>query len=261
MKNNPIGVLDSGIGGLSVFLEIKKLLPNEPIMYVCDSKNVPYSTKSDEEILKLASELVKFLLQQKCKLIIVACNTITVSAIDKLRNKFTNISIIGTVPVVKTAAERTKTGKIGIFSTKKTAKSQYQKNLIEKFAAKLEVLDIGSDQIASRIEKGQFGSEFGNILKYELAPFVNSKIDVLALGCTHYPLVRGEIQKVLGSKIQVIDSGEAVARQAKRILENNNLFYEGSAVVYTFYTSGSKKTFAFWQNKLKLGGEIYGYAI
>lgn len=237
MNDSPIGVLDSGLGGLSIAREIKKILPDENIAYFGDSANIPYSTKSDKEILELSREIMKLLLNKNAKVIVVACNTITVVALKNLRKEFSSIPLIGTVPVIKTAANLTKNGRIGIFSTKKTSQSQYQKSLINKFAKTLNVLNLGSDEIVPLIEKGE---NTENILKKELNPFKKFGVDVLALGCTHFPLVKPTIDEVMGPKVVVIDSGAAVAKQVKKVLEKNNDL-SSSPNEDVFYTTGNSR--------------------
>lgn len=240
--NRPIGVLDSGVGGLTVWKEIVKELPNESTIYIADSKNVPYGPKTAGEIHKLARKLVQFLLKNKVKLIVVACNTITVTSLSKLRKEFPQIPIVGTVPVVKTAAEKTKKRKIGILSTVRTAESRYQKDLIEKFAKDLEVLNIGTDKLVPLIEKGDHVKMIQIILQQELKPFVDAKVDVLALGCTHFPLIKNEIQKIIGSNVLILDSGAAITRQVRRVLTNNDIL-SNSVSNHKFFTTGDKSLF------------------
>ena len=134
MSSDSIGVIDSGLGGLSIWRQIVKKLPKESTIYLADSKNCPYGSNSSEEIYQLSKKLVTFLVQKKVKLIVLACNTITVSCLDKLRKEFPKTPIIGTVPVIKTASEITKNNKIGVLSTARTARSKYQKKLIKTFA-------------------------------------------------------------------------------------------------------------------------------
>lgn len=236
--NKSIGILDSGVGGLTVWSEIVKKLPNESTIYIADSKNVPYGTKTPEEIHRLSRKLVQFLLGKDIKLIVVACNTITVTCLDKLRVEFPQVPIVGTIPVVKTAAERTKKRKIGILSTVRTTKSAYQKKLIDKFARNLEVISIGTDKLVPLIEKGE---NVDSILTEILKPF--NKVDVLALGCTHFPLIRDKIKKILGPKVLILDSGPAIARQVRRVLEQNKAMSNSKDRRHYFYTTGSEKLY------------------
>src|SRR5256885_11305863 len=239
MNNYPIGILDSGVGGLSVYQEIVKLLPRESITYIADSKNAPYGEKSSEEIYQLAKRLIDFLLQKKVKLIVIACNTITVMCLNKLRQDYPNIPIIGTVPVIKTAVGVTRNKRVGILSTTRTAQSQYQKNLIRTFAKDCSITNIGTDELVPFIEKGEMTSEkLDYVLRNVLAVFQKEQIDTLALGCTHFPFLRKQIQTLLGEQVTLLDSGGAIARQVKRVLEHNNALSDKEKVDYTLFTTG-----------------------
>lgn len=238
MNNRPIGVLDSGVGGLTAWKEITKLLPKESTIYIADSKNVPYGNKTASQIHKLSRKLAQFLLENDVKLIVVACNAITVTCLDKLRKEFPQVPIVGTVPVVKTAGEKTKSGKIGILSTVRTAGSSYQKRLIKKFAQNLGVLNIGTDKLVPLIEKGE---DVNPVLAEILEPF--KKVDVLALGCTHFPLIKDKIKKILGPKILILDSGPAIARQVRRVLVRNKLLSNGKKATHHFYTTANQKLY------------------
>ncbi len=247
----PIGIVDSGVGGLSVWKEVVKELPHESTLYIADSQNIPYGTKSPQEIYSLAKRLVIFLLQRNVKLIIVACNTITVSSLDRLRNDYPMIPIIGTVPVVKTAAEKTRNMRIGILSTVRTAESSYQKQLIQKFAQKCTVINIGTDKLVPLIEDGQtYGKEVNHILRDVLIPFIQNDVDTLALGCTHYPFMAMEIQHILGEQVVLLEPSSAIARHARRVLASNNQLVEAEQAQHAFSTSGSVETFSTVAKKL-----------
>ncbi len=244
MKKKPIGVIDSGVGGLSVWKEIVALLPHESTLYLGDSKYVPYGTRTKEEILRLSRRLVKHLLAQDVKIIVIACNTITVSALEELRNEFPRVPLIGTVPVVKRAVEVSKNGRIGILSTIATANSKYQKNLIKEHAQNYTVINKGTDALVPLVEKGDIkGDMISNALRKDLENFMAEDIDVLALGCTHFPFVEKEMKKILGKQVTLLNSGSAIARQVYRVLEHNNIVSTGVAE-HIFYTTGDQKTFA-----------------
>lgn len=247
MNNRSIGILDSGIGGITIWKEVAKELPKESTIYIADSKNVPYGVKTPKEIHKLARKLVHFLLKRDVKLIVIACNTITVSCLDKLRREFPQVPIVGTVPVVKTASEKTRNKKIGILSTVGTAKSAYQKKLIEKFAKDLKVLNIGTDKLVPLIEKGE---DVDLVLPKVLKPF--KEVDVLALGCTHFPLVKNKIQKILGSNVLILDSGPAIARQVRRVLIHNDILSNSKRAKHYFYTTGDGKLYNIKTEKVRL---------
>lgn len=224
MQNNsfPIGIFDSGVGGTSIWKEITTLLPYESTVYLSDSKNAPYGEKTKQEILDLSVKNTELLLQKNCKLIVVACNTATTNAIKELRKKY-NVPFIGIEPAIKPAALQTKTKTIGILATKGTLNSELfektsgtiNKNIICK-----EVIGTG---LVELIENGKLHSdEMTDLLKHYVLPLKN-KIDCLVLGCTHYPYLIPQIQKIVGNSIKIIDSGQAVARQTKSILEKFSL--------------------------------------
>jgi glutamate racemase len=239
MTNKPIGIIDSGIGGLSVYREIVSLLPNEPVVYIGDNAQAPYGVLSEEDIYERSVELVSVLLEKDVKLIVVACNTITVCCIDKLRKTFPHVPMIGTVPVVKTAAAVTRNNKIGILSTTRTADSAYQKDLINKFASDKTVFNLGTDELVPLIEQGiPEGKQLEEILQRVLSELQTDHIDTLVLGCTHYPFITNEIQKVLGDGVQILDSGAAIARQVRRVLDENNALAEEHPPRHSFYTTG-----------------------
>lgn len=251
MNTRPIGVLDSGVGGLSIWKEIIKELSHESTIYIADSLNCPYGEKSEEEIYDLSKSLVKFLIDKKAKLIVIVCNTITVFCIDKLRFDFPQIPIVGTVPAIKTAAEISKNKKIGILSTKATASSKYQKDLINKFAGHCEVINLGDSLLVPLVEKGDVDSEKTRIvLKKTLKKFKLSKVDTIALGCSHFPFLKKEIEKIMGDKVKILDSGAAIARQVKRVLTNNNHLSLSNNPSHTFYTTGDAEEFTIVSKKL-----------
>lgn len=239
MNNNPIGILDSGVGGLTVLHAIIQELPHESIVYIGDSKNTPYGAKSEEEIYLLAKKLIEFLITKKVKLIVIACNTITVSCLERLRIDYPALPIIGTVPVVKMAAVNSHNKRIGILSTTRTAQSDYQRHLIEEFAKGCTVFNQGTDELVPLIEQGrQESEEMKTILRKVLAPFSKEHIDTLALGCTHFPLVKKHMQSILGKDVQLLDSGGAIARQVRRVLEHNKALSIEQEAKITIYTTG-----------------------
>jgi len=225
MKNNlfPIGIFDSGVGGTSIWKEIVQLLPLENTIYLSDSKNAPYGQKSKEEIIALSIKNTEFLLTQNCKLIVVACNTATTNAITYLRKKY-DVPFIGIEPAIKPASLKTKTNTIGILATKGTLNSALFEKTSKKIAKEITVLEQVGEGLVELIESGKLNSkEMTLLLEKYLHPMLKQHIDCLVLGCTHYPYLIPQIQKITKNKIQIIDSGEAVARQTKSVLAKNNL--------------------------------------
>ncbi|WP_163408747.1 glutamate racemase [Flavobacterium ajazii] len=216
-NNNPIGVFDSGIGGTSIWNAIHELLPNEKTIYLADSKNAPYGQKSKDEIVALSKKNVDFLIENNCKLIVVACNTATTNAIRELRTDY-DIPFIGIEPAIKPAAHNSKTQVIGILATKGTLNSELFNKTAEMFQDTKIIEQVGYG-LVQLIEDGNLNSpEMTQLLESYLQPMIEANIDYLVLGCSHYPYLIPQIKKILPEHIQIIDSGEAVARQTKNIL-------------------------------------------
>ncbi len=236
-NNNPIGLFDSGIGGSSIWKEIHQLLPNENTIYLADSKNAPYGQKTKEEIIHLSCKNTEFLLEQNCKLIVVACNTATTNAIKELRAKY-KVPFIGIEPAIKPAALHSKTQKIGILATKGTLNSELFYKNVEQFKD-IQIIEQIGYGLVELIENGQINSkEMNELLQKYLSPMVQSNIDYLVLGCSHYPYLIPQIKKILPQNITIIDSGEAVAIQTKKILQETVGFRENSSPSNSiFYTN------------------------
>jgi glutamate racemase len=219
----PIGIFDSGVGGTSIWKEIVTLLPNENTIYLADSKNAPYGEKSKDEIIELSIKNTKFLLNQNCKIIVVACNTATTNAIKTLRQKY-DIPFIGIEPAIKPAALSTKTNVVGILATKGTLNSELFESTSSLFKEKITIIETIGKGLVDLIENGEINSpEMSKLLATYLQPMLEQNVDCLVLGCTHYPYLIPQIRKIVGNKMQIIDSGLAVAKQTKAILEKNNL--------------------------------------
>ncbi|MBC7525208.1 MAG: glutamate racemase [Flavobacterium sp.] len=237
-NSNPIGLFDSGVGGTSIWNEIYHLLPNEDYIYLADSKNAPYGEKTREEIIYLSSKNTELLLELNCKLIVVACNTATTNAIKELRAKY-KVPFVGIEPAIKPAALHSKTQKIGILATKGTLNSELFYKNVEKFQDIVILEQIGYG-LVELIESGKSESNEMNVLlqKY-LTPMIEANIDYLVLGCSHYPYLIPQIKKILPSHIQIIDSGEAVAKQTKTLLANNIGFNAKSSIGNVIFYSNS----------------------
>lgn len=238
----PIGLFDSGIGGTSIWKEVVKLLPNENTIYLADSKNAPYGEKPSEEIIALSVKNTEFLLSKGCKLIIVACNTATTNAIDYLRKNYT-IPFIGIEPAIKPAALLSKTGAIGILATKGTLSSKLFEKTTKEYTKNMTTIEQDGEGLVPLIEEGKLNSpEINELLLTYLKPMLNFNIDHLVLGCTHYPYLIPQIKKILGENITIIDSGEAVAKQTKAILEKHNLLStKTNKSRHQFYTNAETK--------------------
>ncbi len=235
-NSNPIGLFDSGIGGTSIWSAIHDLLPNEDTIYLADSKNAPYGQKSKEEIIALSIKNTEFLLNQNAKIIVVACNTATTNAIKELRAKY-DVPFIGIEPAIKPAALNSQKHVIGILATQGTLNSELFHQTAEKFHDTKIIEQIGHG-LVSLIEKGEMNSsEMNSLLHQYLEPMIDANIDYLVLGCSHYPYLIPQIKKILPKEIEIIDSGEAVARQTKSVLLErnalNNEKHKGKSIFYS----------------------------
>jgi glutamate racemase len=254
-NTNSIGLFDSGVGGTSIWKEIQQLLPNEDTIYLADSKNAPYGKRSQEEIIQLCYKNTDFLLEQNCKMIVVACNTATTNAIKELRAKYT-IPIVGIEPAIKPAAKLSKTQTIGILATKGTLNSELFNRQVESFT-EIKIIEQIGHGLVELIEKNQIDTlEMNNLLKSYLEPMIASNIDYLVLGCSHYPYLIPAIKKIIPKHIKIIDSGEAVAKQTQAILEKNNLANNSNKKgMALFYTNGDvqvlQKILGFTENVFK----------
>jgi glutamate racemase len=223
MDTNPIGIFDSGVGGTSIWKEIHRLLPNENTIYLADSANAPYGTKGKETIINLSIKNTDYLINNHCKLIVVACNTATTNAISLLRKKY-DIPFIGIEPAIKPAALNSKTKAIGILATKGTLASELFNNTASLYASGLKVIEQVGEGLVELIEMGKVDSlETKALLESYLKPMLEADIDYLVLGCSHYPYLMPLLLELLPNHVKIIDSGEAVARQTKNVLESKHL--------------------------------------
>lgn len=223
-NNRPIGVFDSGVGGLSVLKELKHLLPHENFVFLADQLYVPYGEKSKKELVKLVYKIADYLKNQhKVKMMVVACNTATCNAIEELRKKYP-FPIVGTVPAIKLAAKKTRTGTIAVISTPSTSRSKALKDLVKDNCQNLSVLNIGCKDLEDEVEKGELHSSKVNslLLKY-LKEVKGSKVDCLVLGCTHYPFLKEFIKKIIGPGVELIDGNKGIAKRTRSLLMANFL--------------------------------------
>jgi glutamate racemase len=238
MSTNPIGIFDSGIGGTSIWKEINILLPHENTIYLADS--APYGTKGKEAIIRLSIKNTEYLINKGCKLIVVACNTATTNAINQLRKNY-QIPFIGIEPAIKPAALNSKTKAVGILATKGTLSSELFYTTTNLYAHGLTVVEQVGEGLVELIEMGKIDSEeLKTLLKTYLKPMLDANIDYLVLGCTHYPYLMPFLLELLPKHIKIIDSGEAVARQTKAVLEKNNLLNTTpNNIKNQFFTNGN----------------------
>lgn len=241
MHNNqqPIGIFDSGVGGLSVWRQLVKALPTESVIYYADSKNCPYGPKSKDEIISLSSKIVHFLIEKKCKIVIVACNTATAAAIDFLRSNY-HIPFIGMEPAVKPAALNSKTKSIAVLATEGTFNGKLYIETSQKYASDVQLNILVGDQLVHIVEKGLVNEQSTKEhLKNMVIPLIKKNIDHLVLGCTHYPFLTEVLKDVLPENVQIIDPAPAVIKQTQRVLKQYNLLTNKRIKpFYEFFSSG-----------------------
>ena len=255
MNNNPIGIFDSGVGGLSVWKELIKELPNESIIYYADSANCPYGNKSQEDIIALSQRIVDFFIEQNVKLIVVACNTATAAAIDYLRKTY-SLSFVGMEPAIKPAAQNTKNGIVGILATEGTFGGRLFLETSQKWASNVEVVIQVGEGFVELVENGDFTSDLANkTVSDAVQPLIDKGIDHLVLACTHYPFLCENIKAVSKNKqLEIINPAPAVALQVKSILEKENLESNTTGKpIYNFYSSGNLKILKLLVNKIYSG--------
>ena len=245
MSSKPIGIFDSGVGGLSIWNEIHQLLPMESTLYLSDSKNAPYGPKGKDAIITLSIKNTEWLINKGCKLVVVACNTATTNAIDTLRNTY-DIPFIGIEPAIKPAALQSTSKAIGILATKGTLSSQLFHKTSELYSSDLLVVEQEGNGIVELIENGNLHTkEMKRLLQSYLKPMLAANIDYLVLGCTHYHFLTPILEQLIPANVKIIDSGKAVALQTKSILETKALLNtEISGGRQKFYTNGEKKIIA-----------------
>lgn len=235
----PVGVFDSGLGGLSVLAEIRRLLPNESLLYVADSAYVPYGEKTTEEIIERSLLLSGFLLDRGAKALVVACNTATAAAIQLLRERWPNLIVVGMEPAVKPAATQSRSGKIGVLATTGTLRSAKFAALLERYSSQVRVFTQPCPGLVERIEAGELHSPATReLLAGYVQPLLDAGCDSLILGCTHYPFIRPLLRELVGEQIAIIDTGAAVARRLQSLLAADELLAESPGKQDRIYTTG-----------------------
>ncbi|TAE15907.1 MAG: glutamate racemase [Bacteroidetes bacterium] len=242
MSTQPIGVFDSGLGGLSVWKEIRQVLPHESMLYYADSANCPYGTRSAEEITALSETIVQRLLAQGAKAIIVACNTATSASIAYLREHY-NVPFIGMEPAIKPAAHNTKTGNIGVLATQGTLEGEKFHDTRQRFASHVHVFTQVGYGLVEAVENQTMQSpETNRLLQKYLGYMLANNVDQIVLGCTHYPFLLPQMQAIVGEKASFINPAVAVARHAKTVLTLQGLLNESKdSPTYQFETSGNQE--------------------
>jgi len=244
---DPIGIFDSGVGGLSVLKAIRQQIPAQPVIYLADQVHVPYGARSLEEVRSFSEEITRYLLSQGACLIVVACNTASAASLHYLRQTFPQVPFVGMEPAVKPAAELTQSGVVGVLATPATFQGELYASVVERFANAILLLQDTCPGLVKEIELGHLTTpQTRGILKRALQPMLAQGIDTVVLGCTHYPFVIPMIQEIVGARVRVIDPAPAVARQASRLLQGKGLGASpnGEFGSIRFLTSGNPAALA-----------------
>lgn len=246
MAQRPIGVFDSGVGGLSILRHLRRLLPFEPLIYFADQAHVPYGPRPLPEVRHFSQRIAHFLIDQDAKLIVVACNTASAAALDHLRASYPQVPFVGMEPAVKPAAEATASGSIGVLATPATFQGELFASVVARFAKGVEVHQNTAPGLVERIERGDLNSPTTRELVAEaLDPLLAARIDTLVLGCTHYPFIIPLLEELAGPSVRVIDPSPAVARQAHRLLKEHKLAAPGGRPGrVTYLTTGQRQQLA-----------------
>ncbi len=246
MNSQPIGVLDSGVGGLSILREIRRLLPAESVLFFADQAHVPYGSRPLGEVRAFTEGIARFLLSQGAKLVVVACNTASAAALRHLRNAFPECPFVGMEPAVKPAAETTQTRVVGVLATPATFQGELFASVVERFANGVCVLEQTLPGLVERIEAGDLdGPRTRSILEKGIRPLLKEGADTLVLACTHFPFVIPLIAGIAGPEVRVIDPSPAIARQTQRKLaEHGALAPEELTGQVTLLTSGDPSRLA-----------------
>ena len=251
-----IGLMDSGLGGLSVFKEVREQLPQENVIYFGDTAHAPYGEKTDNQIRDFVSTIIDFLIQKEVKLIIIACNTATAVALGAVQDKYP-VPIIGVIqPGAYEAVKQTKNNRIGIIGTEVTIRNQSYEKLIKKIDSSILTFSNScTNQIIREMEEMALRNEdaIKNLLKECVKPIMNNGIDTIVLGCTHYPFLKKYIKEVIGLEIWLVNPAKATVKQAKKLLEEQKLINARKNKTNSFFISGNPYLFA------KIASKLLGY--
>ncbi|WP_085700888.1 glutamate racemase [Pseudomonas sp. B26(2017)] len=256
MREAPIAVFDSGVGGVSVLAEIQHLLPNESLLYLGDCGHIPYGEKTPEFIRQRCSVMAGFFREQGAKALVIACNTATVAGVADLRRDFPEWPIVGMEPAVKPAAAATRSGMVGVLATTGTLQSAKFAALLDRFATDVRVITQPCPGLVELIESGDLHSpQLRALLKHYVDPLLANGCDTIILGCTHYPFLKPMLKSMIPESISLIDTGAAVARQLQRLLAERDLLAEGPNRPVRFWTSADPASL---RNTLVLLGQVAG---
>lgn len=239
-RNGPIGIFDSGAGGLSVWREIVRELPNEATVYFADQVHMPYGPRTEEELRDFCDAITRFLLAQSCKAVVVACNTASAAALKHLRETFPSLPTIGMEPAVKPAAGATRSGVVGIMATPATFQGRLFQATAGRHASSIRLVNQVCDGLAEQVERGELDTAATEVLlRRYLQPMLAAGADTVVLACTHYPFVIDLIRRITGPGVEVIDPAPAIARHVHRTLEQQALLSAATGMpVHRFFSTG-----------------------
>ncbi|MDD0841661.1 glutamate racemase [Pseudomonas sp. Gutcm_11s] len=239
MSQAPIGVFDSGVGGLSVLREIRARLPEESLLYVADSGHVPYGEKSAEFIRERSQRIAEYLREQGAKALVLACNTATAAAVADLRARYPELPIVGMEPAVKPAAAATRSGVVGVLATTGTLKSAKFAALLDRFANDIRVVTQPCPGLVEQVEAGELDSPHTReLLRGWVKPLLEEGCDTLILGCTHYPFIKPLLRELVPETVRLVDTGAAVAKQLQALLDQHGLRAQGPVQETRYWSSG-----------------------
>ena len=253
-KEAPIGVYDSGVGGLSVLRAIHSQLPYETTLYFGDQAKVPYGERSLEEVRQLAEGVTRMMMSQGAKLIVIACNTASAAALKHLRALYPEFPFVGMEPAVKPAAEQTLSGKVGVLATPSTFQGELYASVVERFGKDVQIFEATCPGLVKQIERGYLHTYLTrSILQQAIQPMLAEGVDTLVMGCTHFPFVIPLIQQIAGENVRVIDPAPAIARQTERVLIQHYILRSSNDQPFHRYlTSGDPTRFS------RLLGQLLG---
>jgi len=234
----PIGIFDSGLGGLTVAAAMRQALPLERLLYFGDTDHIPYGDRSLREVRAFSAGIVRALMGKGCKMIVIACNTASAAALKELREAYPRFTFIGMEPAVKPAAERSRSQVVGVIATRATFQGELFASVVERFAQGVKIIEQPCPGLVQAIEAGDLDSPgTEHMLRVWLEPMLAQGMDELVLACTHYPLVRPLIERICGTEVEVIDPAPAVARQVKRVLDEQGLLATEGSGSFRMWTS------------------------
>ena len=224
LDTRPIGVFDSGVGGLSILRHIAELLPRENLLYFADTAHCPYGARSKTDIRDLSEDIVRFLLARGAKIIVVACNTASAAALRYLRERFSSVPFVGMVPAVKPALSTTQSGIIGVLATETTFQGELFADVVSRFGGGADVMPQVCPNLVEHVECGDVDSpDVEDLLRQYMGPLLAKGADTIVLGCTHYPFLIPVMRRIVGDGVKIIEPGAAIARQTARLLERHGL--------------------------------------